>query len=181
MFFLRHHTNIPWNYRHIFAQKKLSQIWNMFFCGTTQIYLEIIATYLRIFFGLTDTVTKVKMNPPQKSQRYTSRRNGVPHPWYMRQWTGSALVQIMACRLFGAKPLSQPMLGYCQLGTNLSEILIQSFSFTKMHIYASIVCEMATVLSRVGDELIFQFYKHKCLYHESQCFKTWDQIKSMKK
>ena len=31
---------------------------------------------------------------------------------YMRQWIGSALVQIMACRLFGAKPLSKPMLGY---------------------------------------------------------------------
>ena len=29
---------------------------------------------------------------------------------YMRQWIGSALVQIMACRLFGAKPLSKPML-----------------------------------------------------------------------
>ena len=34
---------------------------------------------------------------------------------YMRQWIRSALVQIMACRLFGAKPLSKPMLGYCQL------------------------------------------------------------------
>ena len=28
----------------------------------------------------------------------------------MRQWTGSALVQIMACRLFGAKPLPEPIL-----------------------------------------------------------------------
>ena len=28
---------------------------------------------------------------------------------------GSALVQVMACRLLGAKPLSKPMLGYCQL------------------------------------------------------------------
>ena len=28
----------------------------------------------------------------------------------MRQWTGSALVQVMACRLFGAKPLPEPML-----------------------------------------------------------------------
>ena len=27
----------------------------------------------------------------------------------------SALVQITACRLFGAKPLSKPILGYCQL------------------------------------------------------------------
>ena len=34
---------------------------------------------------------------------------------YMRQWLGSALVQIMAWRLFGAKPLSKPTLGYCQL------------------------------------------------------------------
>ena len=31
---------------------------------------------------------------------------------YMRRWTGSSLVQIMACRLFGAKPLSEPMLEY---------------------------------------------------------------------
>ena len=35
---------------------------------------------------------------------------------YMRQWTGSALVQIMACRLVGAKPLSEPTLVYCLLG-----------------------------------------------------------------
>ena len=34
---------------------------------------------------------------------------------YLRQWTGSALVQVMACRLFGAKPLPEPMLAYCRL------------------------------------------------------------------
>ena len=34
---------------------------------------------------------------------------------YMHQWTGSALVQIMACRLDGAKPLSELMLTYYQL------------------------------------------------------------------
>ena len=33
----------------------------------------------------------------------------------MRQWTGPSSVQIMACRLFGAKPLPEPMLVYCQL------------------------------------------------------------------
>ena len=38
-----------------------------------------------------------------------------PSAAFMRQWIGSALVQIMACRLFGAKPLSKPMLSYCQL------------------------------------------------------------------
>ena len=34
----------------------------------------------------------------------------------MSLWTGSALVQVMACRLFGGKPLSEPMLIYRQLG-----------------------------------------------------------------
>ena len=38
-----------------------------------------------------------------------------PSAAYMCQWIGSALVQIMACRLFSTKPLSKPMLGYCQL------------------------------------------------------------------
>ena len=37
-------------------------------------------------------------------------------PWwrYMRQWTGSVLLKVMACRLLGAKPLPQPMLTHCQ-------------------------------------------------------------------
>ena len=41
--------------------------------------------------------------------------SSTPRAAYMRQWIGSALVQIMACRLFGAKPLSKPMLGFSQL------------------------------------------------------------------
>ena len=31
------------------------------------------------------------------------------------QWPGAVLVQVMACCLFGAKPLPEPMLAYCQL------------------------------------------------------------------
>ena len=38
-----------------------------------------------------------------------------PSAAYIRQWIGSALVQVMACRLFGAKPLPEPMLTCCQL------------------------------------------------------------------
>ena len=38
-----------------------------------------------------------------------------PSAAFMRQWTGSSLVQVMACRLFGAKPLPETMLTYCQL------------------------------------------------------------------
>ena len=52
----------------------------------------------------------------------------------IRQWIGSALVQIMACRLFGAEPLSKPNAGLLTIGpseTNFSELLIkiQNFSF----------------------------------------------------
>ena len=36
-----------------------------------------------------------------------------PSATYMCRWTRSALVQIMACCLFGTKPLSEPMLEYC--------------------------------------------------------------------
>ena len=39
-----------------------------------------------------------------------------PGDAYMRYWTGSSLVHVMACRLFGAKPLPEPMMAYCQLG-----------------------------------------------------------------
>ena len=38
-----------------------------------------------------------------------------PSATYMHHRTRSALVQVMACRLFGAKPLPEPMLAYCQL------------------------------------------------------------------
>ena len=38
-----------------------------------------------------------------------------PSATYMHQWTGSKLVQVMACRLFGAKSLPELMLTYCQL------------------------------------------------------------------
>ena len=44
--------------------------------------------------------------------------NPSPHSdAYMRQRIGLILVQIMACRFFGAKPLSDPMLGHCPLDT----------------------------------------------------------------
>ena len=36
-----------------------------------------------------------------------------PSAAYMRQWSGSALLQVKAWRLTGAKPLFEPMLEYC--------------------------------------------------------------------
>ena len=39
-----------------------------------------------------------------------------PSAAYMRQCTWLSLVQVVACRLFGAKPLPEPMLLICQSG-----------------------------------------------------------------
>ena len=38
-----------------------------------------------------------------------------PSDAYMRHYTRPSLVQMMACRLFGAKPSSEPMMIYCHL------------------------------------------------------------------
>ena len=65
-----------------------------------------------------------------------------PSAAYMRQWIGSALVQIMACYLFGTKPLSEPVL--CSglvivnwtLRTNFNEILKQDAKLS-IHKYTS--------------------------------------------
>ena len=58
----------------------------------------------------------------------------------MHHWTGSSLVQVMACRLFGAKPLPEPMLTYCQFvpfRTNFSKIVMEVQTLTKMHLKMS--------------------------------------------
>ena len=65
-----------------------------------------------------------------------------PHATYMRQWIGSTLLQITACRLFSTKPLSKPNAGSLSirpLETTFSEIVIkiQNDSFTKMHLKLS--------------------------------------------
>ena len=38
-----------------------------------------------------------------------------PSAVYMRRWIGSALIRVMVSRLFGAKPLPEPVLNYNQL------------------------------------------------------------------
>ena len=45
---------------------------------------------------------------------------------HIYQWPRLSLVNIMACRLVGTKPLSKPMMEYCDgpLATNYNEILI---------------------------------------------------------
>ena len=60
-------------------------------------------------------VWKYTVNITATSPRGQWVNSSPPSAAYMRQWIGSALVQIMACHLFGAKPLPQPVLAYCQL------------------------------------------------------------------
>ena len=55
---------------------------------------------------------------------------------YIRQWTRRALAQAMACRRFGAKPLPEPMLIYCQLdGTLVSTLQWELNQNTKLFIH----------------------------------------------
>ena len=80
----------------------------------------------------------------------------------MHQYTRPSLVQIMACCLFGVKPLSEPMVG-CPLGTNFSGVLIaiQRSPFYKLHLKMSSAkcqwfCLCLNVLSNCRFTHIFQ-------------------------
>ena len=110
-----------------FVGAKLCNIWiriqNFF---PEKMYLIMSFAKLRLFHSGIDQC--MNASPPSAA--------------YMRRWTGSALVQIMACRLDGAKPLSEPMLTYYQFDhreTYFNEILfeIQIFSFSKMRLNMS--------------------------------------------
>ena len=75
----------------------------------------------------------------------------------MRQWTVPALVQIMACRLIGAKPLPEAMLAYCNLDSwtqwksnRISIIFIQENAFE------FVVCQSDGHFVQWADELTIQ-------------------------
>ena len=68
----------------------------------------------------------------------------VPHIC-VTQWTGWALVQVMACRLFGAKP--EPMLVYCHLDS-WEQISVKFESELKKMYLKMTSARMAVILSR---------------------------------
>ena len=64
---------------------------------------------------------------------------------YTRQWTVSALVEVMACCLFGAKPSPEPVLAYCQLDSR-EQISVKFESefynfFSRKCIWKNVVCQ----------------------------------------
>ena len=74
-----------------------------------------------------------------------------PSAAYMRLWYGSTLVQIMACRLDDANPLSEPMLTHCQLEPQehfSKKFYLKSIYFYKKNAFEHVGCEMAAILSR---------------------------------
>ena len=52
---------------------------------------------------------------------------------YTRQWTGSALVQVMTCRLSDAKPLPELMLPYCRMDSLERISMIFESKFYHVH------------------------------------------------
>ena len=86
-------------------------------------------------FGRFTSVSMYQLYFYMRNTVYWSRHRAA----YMRRWTGSASVQVMACRLFGAKAIiwtNADFLSIGPLGTNFSEIRIemQNVSFMKMHL-----------------------------------------------
>ena len=80
-----------------------------------------------------------------------------PGAAYMHQWTGSALVQIMAWCLFGTKPLPEPMLTYLSfgpLGTNQWNLNQKTKLFIQENAFEHVFCEMASILSKRWADLL---------------------------
>ena len=66
---------------------------------------------------------------------------------YMRQWGGSSLFQVMACCLFGAKPLPEPMLAYCQFNSWEQISVIFESDFYDYHLrnaFEDAVCQIGS-------------------------------------
>ena len=80
----------------------------------------------------------------------------------------SALVQVMVCLLFAAKPLPEPKLTYCQIDPYLrNSIKTHNFDFMNMYL-KYIVCNISSILLR------FQCAKckmHSGFFKETPCVK----------
>ena len=85
--------------------------------------------------------------------RWTGLIKVGPGAAYMRQWTSSSLVQIMACRLLGAKPLPEPMLSYCQLDSVKYESEFYHFQWRKCN-WKCCLPKWRPISPRGGDELM---------------------------
>ena len=97
-----------------------------------------------------ETELKLDDDITTMSEKSVNFNSSSPSAAYMRQWIGSALVQILARRLFGAKQLSKPMLvivdwtirNKLQWNFNLNSNI-----FIHENACENVVCDMAVILS----------------------------------
>ena len=108
--------------RHLRGGQLMHQYWLMNFLGFNLIYKTYFFskqcqwTSLSNFINTTKSQSWCQGKCTRSIFHITLNFNSLrPRDAYMRHQACPSLVQIMACRLVGAKPLSEPMLPYCQL------------------------------------------------------------------
>ena len=69
---------------------------------------------------------------------------------YMRRWTGPAFVQVMACHLFGAKPLVKQVLTYGQLDPWEQTLVKFESKYKSENSFQNVVCGMAAIFLSSG-------------------------------
>ena len=80
-------------------------------CQSSQINLFCLTVPIHLIYILRLPLSTRVNHSPMGQVPWQSFINSSPSSGaYMRQWAGSPLVQIIACRLISAKPLSEPML-----------------------------------------------------------------------
>ena len=57
-------------------------------------------------------------------------------------------IQVLACDLCGAKPLTEPVINYCPLGANFSEMWIKRYDFHSINSIKNFVGRMSGILFR---------------------------------
>ena len=130
---------------HLSIVLHIPRSYNFYFITTPRRHDQLMFGWFRSlshYFTLKDHQTYI----------YSDINSSPPSAAYMGWWIGLALVQIMACRLFGAKPLSKPILGHCQLDpmeqTSVKFFIKNTKLFIHKNAYENMVYQMVTILSR---------------------------------
>ena len=120
------------------------------------IVLFILFDFENYFLTLTSQMIYQNSSPPSAA--------------YRRQWIRSALVLIMACRLFGNRTIiwtNAVLLSIGPLGTNFSEILINIQNFHSRKFIWKYRLRKDGHFVQGGDELILNLCPRK--YSDDQC------------
>ena len=102
---------LKWNQQTLFLLKKHAkliycQLW--WFCP-----MRWVEIYSKLLIHFDNQRIRRKLHISVTLSMAGTRELVSPNATYMRQWTWSVLLQVMACCLFGAMPLPEPILTYC--------------------------------------------------------------------